>query len=44
LKRIFIILATLLTLFSTIALSLWFYLKSQSSNFEKQIETIKVTY
>lgn len=43
-KRIFIILATLLTLFSTIALSLWFYLKSQSSNFEKQIETIKVTY
>ena len=43
-KRIFIILATLLTLFSTIALSLWFYLKSQSNNFEKQIETIKVTY
>lgn len=43
-KRIFIILSTLLTLFSTIALSLWFYLKSQSSNFEKQIETIKVTY
>lgn len=43
-KRIFIILTTLLTLFSTIALSLWFYLKTHSNHFEKHIETVKISY
>lgn len=43
-KRIFIILTTLLTLFSTIAISLWFYLKTHSNHFEKHIETVKISY